>query len=127
MLNVENSLNSANPTKEEKNIQNFKNELENFKDDKGNIYLYQAGSGVITLRGNTNTNIDRIENGETKGGGFGTLGQDSIKYECLVQSQSCDSRGIMFNYNPNLDSGFNNRITSGDSGSGIYAYDTKKK
>ena len=127
MLNVENSLNSANPTKEEKNIQNFKNELENFKDDKGNIYLYQAGSGVITLRGNTNTNINRIENGETKGGGFGTLGQDSIKYECLVQSQSCDSRGIMFNYNPNLDSGFNNRITSGDSGSGIYAYDNTNK
>lgn len=126
MLNVENSLNSANPTKEEQNIQNFKNELANFKDDKGNIYLYQAGSGVITLRGNTNTNIDRIENGETKGGGFGTLGESSIKYECLVQSQGCDSRGIMFNYNPNLDSGFNNRITSGDSGSGIYAYDTKK-
>ena len=126
MLNVENSLNSADSKKEQENIQNFKNELANFKDDKGNIYLYQAGSGVITLRGNTNTNIDRIENGETKGGGFGTLGQDSIKYECLVQSQSCDSRGIMFNYNPNLDSGFNNRITSGDSGSGIYAYDTKK-
>lgn len=126
MLNVENSLNSENPTKEEQNIQNFKNELANFKDDKGNIYLYQAGSGVITLRGNTNTNIDRIENGETKGGGFGTLGESSIKYECLVQSQGCDSRGIMFNYNPNLDSGFNNRITSGDSGSGIYAYDTKK-
>ena len=126
MLNVENSLNSENPTKEEQNIQNFKNELANFKDDKGNVYLYQAGSGIITLRGNTNTNIDRIENGETKGGGFGTLGESSIKYECLVQSQGCDSRGIMFNYNPNLDSGFNNRITSGDSGSGIYAYDTKK-
>ena len=126
MLNVENSLNSADSKKEQENIQNFKNELANFKDDKGNIYLYQAGSGVITLRGNTNTNIDRIENGETKGGGFGTLGESSIKYECLVQSQGCDSRGIMFNYNPNLDSGFNNRITSGDSGSGIYAYDTKK-
>lgn len=127
MLNVENSLNSADSKKEQENIQNFKNELANFKDDKGNIYLYQAGSGVITLRGNTNTNIDRIENGETKGGGFGTLGQDSIKYECLVQSQGCDSRGIMFNYNPNLDSGFNNRITSGDSGSGIYAYDNTNK
>lgn len=126
MLNVENSLNSADSKKEQENIQNFKNELANFKDDKGNIYLYQAGSGVITLRGNTNTNIDRIENGETKGGGFGTLGESSIQYECLVQSQSCDSRGIMFNYNPNLDSGFNNRITSGDSGSGIYAYNTTK-
>lgn len=33
----------------------------------------------------------------------------------------------MFNYNPNLDSGFNNRITSGDSGSGIYAYDNTNK
>ena len=122
MLNVENSLNSANPTQEEQNIQNFKNELANFKDDKSNIYLYQAGSGVITLRGNTDTNIDRIENGETKGGGFGTLGIDSIVYNDLLYGSN--TRGIMFNYNPNLD--FNNRITSGDSGSGIYAYDTKK-
>lgn len=118
MLNVENSLNSADSKKEEENIQSFKNELAKFK-DKDNIYLYQAGSGVITLRGNTDTNIDRIENGETKGGGFGTLGIDSIVYNDLLYGSN--TRGIMFNYNPNLD--FNNRITSGDSGSGIYAYD----
>lgn len=126
MLNVENSLNSENLTKEQENIQNFKNELANFKDDKDdNIYLYQAGSGVITLRGNTNTDIDRIENGETKGGGFGTLGETSIQYECLVHSQNCDSRGMWFYYYPNAD--FNNRITSGDSGSGIYAYNKKNE
>lgn len=125
MLDIENSISQENTKIEQENIQNFKNKLANFKDDKGNIYLYQAGSGIITLRGNTNTKIDRIENGETKGGGFGTLGQDSIKYECLVQSQNCDSRGMWFYYYPNTD--FNNRITSGDSGSGIYAYDDTNK
>ena len=123
MLNVENSLIKADATKESQNINTLKDELKNFADSEGNIYLYQAGSGVITLRGGTNTELNRMENGETRGGGFGTLGKDSIVYDCLVQSQNCDTRGIRFNYNPNLD--FNNRITSGDSGSGIYAYDKK--
>lgn len=122
MLDFENSINKQDTTKENTNIKNFKTLFGNLaKDNEGNVYLYQAGSGVITLRGNTNTNINRIENGETKGGGFGTLGESSIKYECLVLSQSCDSRGMWFYYYPNTD--FNNRITSGDSGSGIYAYD----
>ena len=126
MLDFENSINKQDTTKENANIANFKNLFNNLaKDSEGNVYLYQAGSGVITLRGNTNTNIDRIENGETRGGGFGTLGESSIKYECLVLSQSCDSRGMWFYYYPNTD--FNNRITSGDSGSGIYAYDNTNK
>ena len=130
MLDFENSLNNADTAKESANINKFKDELKNFTDSEGNVYLYQAGSGIITLRGDTNTNINRIENGETKGGGFGTLVQDSIKYETLVQGfceegENCSVRGIMFKYASNLD--FNNRITSGDSGSGIYAYDDKNK
>lgn len=130
MLDFENSLNNADTAKESANINKFKDELKNFTDSEGNVYLYQAGSGIITLRGDTNTNINRIENGETKGGGFGTLVQDSIKYETLVQGfceegENCSVRGIMFKYASNLD--FNNRITSGDSGSGIYAYDNTNK
>ena len=126
MLDFENSIDKQDTTKENTNIKNFKTLFGNLaKDNEGNVYLYQAGSGVITLRGNTNTNINRIENGETRGGGFGTLGESSIKYECLVLSQSCDSRGMWFYYYPNTD--FNNRITSGDSGSGIYAYDNTNK
>ncbi len=128
MLDFENSIESKNPTQESKNIESFKTLINNLaKDNEDNVYLYQAGSGIITLRGNTNTKIDRIENGETKGGGFGTLKQDSIAYEKLVHCPSedgCSNRdvyGMYFNYIPN--SNFNNRITSGDSGSGIYAYD----
>ncbi|EFO9557517.1 anticodon nuclease, partial [Campylobacter jejuni] len=131
MLDFTNSIESKNPTQESKNIESFKTLFDNLaKDNEGNVYLYQAGSGIITLRGNTNTNINRIENGETKGGGFGTLKQDSIAYEKLVHcpSESCSNRdvyGMYFYYIPNSD--FNNRITSGDSGSGIYAYDNTNK
>lgn len=123
MLDFENSIDKQDTTKEQANIQNFKTQLNNLAKD-GNVYLYQAGSGIITLRGSTNTNIDRIENGETKGGGFGTLVQSSINYETLVlckEGENCSVRGIMFKYASDLE--FNNRITSGDSGSGIYAYD----
>lgn len=134
MLDFENSIDNKDTTKENANIANFKNLFNNLaKDSEGNVYLYQAGSGIITLRGDTNTNINRIENGETKGGGFGTLVQSSVTYESLVlpsefcnsETQNCSVRGIMFKYASNLD--FNNRITSGDSGSGIYAYDNTNK
>lgn len=128
MLDFENSIDKQDTTKEQANLDTFKKELENFKDSKGDIYIYQTGSGVITLRNSYAklTDIDRGKDGETRGGGFGALVQDSIKYETLVQGfcedgENCSVRGIMFNYAPNTD--FNNRITSGDSGSGIYAYD----
>ena len=126
MLDFENSIDKKDTAKEQANLDTFKKELERFTDSKGDIYIYQTGSGVITLRNSYEklTDIDRGKDGETRGGGFGTLGENSIQYECLVQSQSCDSRGMWFYYYPNTD--FNNRITSGDSGSGIYAYDTKK-
>lgn len=134
MLDFENSLNNADTAKESININKFKDELKNFTDSEGNVYLYQAGSGIITLRNGYDTldsSIKRNENGETKGGGFGTLKQENIAYEKLVHCPSdggCSNRdvyGMYFNYIPNSD--FNNRITSGDSGSGIYAYDNKNK
>ena len=135
MLDFENSIDKQDTTKENANLDTFKKELENFKDSKGDIYIYQTGSGVITLRNSYAklTEIDRGKDGETRGGGFGTLIKDSAKYESLVlpnkfcdsETQNCSVRGIMFNYAPNTD--FNNRITSGDSGSGIYAYDKTNK
>ena len=126
MLNTPNSLVSTNATQEQENINKFKTELKNFKDENGNIYIYQAGSGIVSLRGTSSEQgFNTNGSGEMKGGGFGTLGESNIQYGCLVQTQSCDSRGIWFYYHPNGD--FNNRITSGDSGSGIYAYNTTKK
>lgn len=135
MLDFTNSIDKEDASQENTNITNFKALFKDFaQDNQGNVYIYQTGSGTITLReGYTKlSDINRDENGQTRGGGFGTLVQDSLKYGSLVlpnqfcdsSTQNCNVRGIVFNYAPNL--GFNNRITSGDSGSGIYAYDKTK-
>ena len=131
MLDIENSISQGNTETEQKNIQNFKTQLNDFaKDSDGNVYIYQTGSGVITLRNSysSSTGISRDTNGETRGGSFGTLKQDSINYAKLVYcpSESCENTnvyGMYFTYVPNGD--FNNRITTGDSGSGIYAFNQK--
>lgn len=125
MLDIENSIprNSQDEAKEKENLENFKKQIEKFKSDDGTIYLYQAGSGVVTLRGTTNQqNFNTNGSGELKGGGFARLPENSIMYNTI---QNNDSRGIQFNYLANGD--FNNRITNGDSGSGIYAFDKNKQ
>lgn len=136
MLNIDNSEKKDDTSKDQQNIAKFKEQLEQFKDDSGNIYIYQAGSGVIDLRNDSpysKTDLNRLENGETKGGGFAILNVDTATYYNLINCNDCqdlygdeykpDSRGITFTYNANIEGNFNNRITSGDSGSGIYAYD----
>ena len=129
MLDITNSTNTSNPTstaQESQNLEDFKNKIKSLADSNGNVHIYQAGSGIITLRGGTSTEISRLDNGETKGGGFGILNVNSSMYLDLVKGHaSGDSRGITFTYSPNGD--FNNRISSGDSGSGIYAYDSTSK
>ncbi|MGX3045035.1 S6 family peptidase [Helicobacter sp. T3_23-1056] len=130
MLNIANSTKQGDTSSianEAKNLETFKNELEKLKDSNGNVYIYQAGSGIMDLRWSSNPikNINLPQNGSMKGGGFGILGIDSSVYENLVYQAGAigDSRGILYYYNPSGD--FNNRITSGDSGSGIYAFDSK--
>lgn len=127
MLDIDNttSQNDKDSEKEKQNLERLKTELDNFKHTDGNVYLYQAGSGIIKLRGTKDYQgqMNAAQNGETKGGGFGTLDYETIQYADLVKCQNCatgDNRGMVFNYKP--DSNFNNRITSGDSGSGIYAF-----
>lgn len=112
MLDIDNT--KTKDTDETKNLENFKKQLEDFKDDKGNIYLYQAGSGIVKLNGTKNPQEFYTDGtGERRGGGFGTL--NGIDYY---------NDGIAFYYIPQT--GFYNQITSGDSGSGIYAYDKNK-
>ena len=121
MLDIDNSKTKDLIKNKEENIKKFKQQLDNFKDSEDNIYIYQAGSGMVTLRGTSNTQkFNTGGSGEMKGGGFGTLGVNSIQYGCYYY-QTCDNEGMWFYYYPNTD--FNNRITGGDSGSGIYAYD----
>ena len=130
MLDIDNttSQNDKDSEKEKQNLERLKTELDNFKHTDGNVYLYQAGSGIIKLRGTMDYQgqMNAAQNGETKGGGFGTLDYETIQYADLVKCQNCatgDNRGMVFNYKPDLN--FNNRITSGDSGSGIYAFNQK--
>lgn len=136
MLNIDNNEKKDDTSKDQQNIDKFKEQLKQFADDSGKIYIYQAGSGVIDLRNNSpysKTDLNRLENGETKGGGFAILDVNSATYYNLINCPDCqdlygdeykpDSRGITFTYNANTEGNFNNRITSGDSGSGIYAYD----
>ena len=130
MLDIDNttSQNDKDSEKEKQNLERLKTELDNFKHTDGNVYLYQAGSGIIKLRGTKDYQgqMNAAQNGETKGGGFGTLDYETIQYADLVKCQNCatgDNRGMVFNYKPDLN--FNNRITSGDSGSGIYAFNQK--
>lgn len=123
MLDVENTISKVDPPKSEtgQNITKFKEQLKELEDSSGSVYLYQAGSGIVTLR-NTDSpkTFNTNSSGEMKGGGFGTLIKDSQTYNTVEGSSTA---GIQFFYAPNSD--FNNRITSGDSGSGIYAYDSK--
>lgn len=130
MLDTPNSISKSNKDSqtEKENLEKFKSQLENLeKDSDGNIYIYQAGSGILDLRFDYSqvlNNIGLPSDGSMKGGGFGTLNPNSAVYEELVTGQGFpvgDSRGIFLYYYPNGD--FNNRITTGDSGSGIYAFD----
>ncbi len=113
-------LNIGNSSESDKNT--FIQEIDSLKDN-GNIYLYQAGSGIVWLRDGkiSLANFNTDDSGEMKGGGFGILNKDGINYAKCDTCQNVTSSGISFNYKP--DSSFQNLITSGDSGSGIYAYD----
>lgn len=134
MLDVENTISKTDPTKsktekniQKQNIQKFKEQLKDLEDSSGSVYLYQAGSGTLRLRDYINLidkdGISLPSDGSMKGGGFGTLDIEFSAYWDLVGGG--DSKGIFFYYKPNGD--FNNRITIGDSGSGIYAYDSKNQ
>lgn len=125
MLDISNSIKKQDSTKKNtrtKNITDLIDKLKGFDtNSNGNVYIYQAGSGMVTLRGTNNTqNFYTGDSGEMKGGGFGYFRNDNIQYGC-EDYQTCGNEGMWFHYYPNTD--FNNRITGGDSGSGIYAYD----
>lgn len=125
MLDISNSIekqDSTKKTQEQNNITDLIDKLKDFDTNSdGNVYIYQAGSGMVTLRGTNNTQkFDTGGSGEMKGGGFGYFRNDNIQYGC-EDYKTCNNEGMWFSYYPNMD--FNNRITSGDSGSGIYAYD----
>lgn len=107
MLDIENSKKE---TSTNDNLEKFKKQVDEKFKDGDKVYLYQTGSGIVTLQGGKNTETFNTDGtGERRGGGFGVFG--SVDYY---------NDGIAFYYIPQT--GFYNQISSGDSGSGIYAY-----
>lgn len=126
--NFTNTLDDSNKAQQNQNIESFKTLLNNFKDAQGNVYLYGSGSGVIRLGdNNTKLSINNNDSGEQRGGFFGSLPFSSVIYATSIcnnnSTSGCQTSGVRFNIK--ADSNFQNISTSGDSGSAIYAFDSK--
>lgn len=123
-----NMIDDSNTNLQAQNLKDFKAMLEDFKDKDGNIYLYGSGSGSLSLRGNgSSSTLDKSDSGERRGGIFGVLSDNGFYLPSLCNNNSsvgCVTSGIAFLMEPNKM--FQNVITTGDSGSGIFAYNAKK-
>ncbi|WP_185900155.1 S6 family peptidase [Campylobacter sp. MIT 99-7217] len=122
----QNTQNPSNTAQQNLNITALKNTLNNFKDSDGKVYAYMAGSGALSLYNNSNSvlNLNQSEQGDRRGGGFGSLDLSLINYNDTELCSSCNTSGLDILYTP--DSKFLNATSSGDSGSALYVYDKNK-
>lgn len=115
---------------EQQNLQNLKKYLEEHAtDSNGNLIIFQAGSGRLSLlnapgAGFREAGIANITG--TRGGSFSRpVDLDRITYENSTANQNVDARGIqLIDY---TDPTWVNGISPGDSGSGFYIYDKTKQ
>lgn len=117
--------------KEQQNLQNLKKYLEEHAtDSNGNLIIFQAGSGRLSLlnapgAGFREAGIANITG--TRGGSFSRKVDidGGITYENSTANQNVDARGIqLIDY---TDPTWVNGISPGDSGSGFYIYDKNKQ
>lgn len=121
---------SPNPAKEAENLKKLKEYLQKQKDSNGNLIVFQAGSGRLSLlnapgAGFREAGIAQITG--TRGGSFSRPVDISngITYENSTANQNVDARGIqLIDY---TDPTWVNGISPGDSGSGFYIYDKTKQ
>lgn len=116
---------------EQQNLQNLKKYLkEHATDSNGNLIVFQAGSGRLSLlnapgAGFREAGIANITG--TRGGSFSRKVDidGGITYENSTANQNVDARGIqLIDY---TDPTWVNGISPGDSGSGFYIYDKTKQ
>ncbi|ANV97885.1 hypothetical protein BBW65_03310 [Helicobacter enhydrae] len=97
------------------------------KDENGKVIVFQAGQGNLQLSGGqrpwTGGQIGIAGFEGLRGGGFGTLWDDPFYYRVSGGHNTDYGLGIAYA----IDTKFSNAITVGDSGSGLFAYDTEKK
>ena len=116
--------------KEQQNLQKLKKYLEdNATNSKKELIVFQAGSGILSLRngpgaGFTQAGIAAITG--TRGGSFSRpIELKDTTYEDSTANQNVGARGIqMVEFS---DKTWANGISPGDSGSGFYIYDKNKK
>ena len=122
---------SIDKNKEQQNLQKLKKYLqENATDSNGNLIVFQAGSGRLSLlnapgAGFREAGIAQITG--TRGGSFSRPVDISngITYENSTANQNVGARGIqLIDY---TDPTWVNGISPGDSGSGFYIYDKTKQ
>lgn len=115
---------------EQQNLEALKKYLkEHATDSNGNLIVFQAGSGRLSLlnapgAGFREAGIANITG--TRGGSFSRpVDLDRITYENSTANQNVDARGIqLIDY---TDPTWVNGISPGDSGSGFYIYDKTKQ
>lgn len=133
------NTNKDNQEMRDKNEQALLKRLEAMQDENGNIYLLQAGQGLIRVQNGENNDRTGIFNEGhgigsywgMRSGSFGTVWRNEnndnklfLMYESMNRNLS-GQYGLAIRYDNN--GVFSNEITQGDSGSGFYAYDAQKK
>ena len=128
-LKSDNNNSTNDKAQEAENLAKLKEYLEKNKDSNGNLTIFQAGSGRLSLinapgGGFNNAGIAQITG--TRGGSFSRpIDFDRITYEDSKANQNVDARGIQLLAFTNL--AWYNSISPGDSGSGFFIYDNDKK
>lgn len=120
---------SPNPAKEAENLKKLKEYLQKQKDSNGNLIVFQAGSGRLSLfnapgGGFKEAGIAAITG--TRGGSLsGAIDFEKITYQNSKANQNVDARGLQIVERTDLT--WVNAISPGDSGSGFYIYDKTKQ
>ncbi|EEO24396.1 MULTISPECIES: S6 family peptidase [Helicobacter] len=128
-LKSDNNNSTNNPQQEAENLQKLKDYLEKNKDSNGNLTIFQAGSGRLSLLnapgvGFNGAGIAAITG--TRGGSFSRpIDFSKITYENSKANEDIGARGIqLIEF---TDRTWVNAISPGDSGSGFFIYDKEKK
>lgn len=118
---------------EKANIEALKNALQSYKDENGNILVFQAGQGLLSITGGDgagfrNQGINGYEG--MRGGSVSKIQVDgsgnlAIDYKQLCSTGQACEKGLTISHIPLND--FKNTATIGDSGSGYFVYNTKDK
>ncbi|WP_110581456.1 hypothetical protein [Helicobacter cinaedi] len=112
-----------NETDQKQNLETLKNALEAYKNADGSILAFQAGQGLLSIRGGDGTSFNSAGISDLTGlrsGSFGELWDNMLYGESSVKNY-----GLQVTVG--LTNDFYNAITSGDSGTGFCIYNKNEQ